>query len=224
MKKLLSSLVSFVSILILASSATTALAQKAERPNWLVGDKWEYKSLQRNDGNRVSYFQHEIEKITDGKLMIRRSGKNAEGIFTPGALLSYSADMNYMTQTGNGLSNTPDSQFLNWPLENDKKFPAEFSWANTSNAQAGKNDYNAVVSGPEDITVEAGTFKAYKITAKGFWNRRDQEFNGSGSAIQTIWYAPEIKRWVRWETQSRTNQNRLFDDTVVELVKFTPGK
>lgn len=224
MKKLLSSVFCPALILAFATITPTAFAQKAERPNWVVGDKWEYKTLLRNDGNRVSAYQHEIEKITDGKLMIRTSSKNAEGVFIPGALLTYSADMNYMTRTGNGLTSTPDNQYLNWPLENDKKYPAEFSYVNTSNAQAGKNDYKVVISGPEDVTVEAGTFKAYKVTAKGFWNRRDREFNGSGSASQTIWYAPEIKRWVKWENQSRDNQNRLFTDNVDELVKYTPGK
>ena len=191
MKKLLVTLVSYFAMLTVAASA---FAQKAERPNWLVGDKWEYKVLQRNDGNKVSAYQHEIEKIVDGKLMIRTSGKNSEGVLTPGPLLTFSADMNYMTRTGKGQTSNPDSQYLNWPLENDKKYPAEFSWVNSSNAQAGKNDHNVVVSGPEDITVEAGTFKAYKLTAKGFWNRSDQEFRGSGRVSQTIWYAPEIKR------------------------------
>ena len=224
MKKLLSSIFCPALILAFATLAPTAFAQKVERPNWVVGDKWEYKSLQRNDGNKVSAYQHEIESIVDGKLMIRSSGKNAEGVYRPGSLQTYSADMNYITRTGPGFTNTPDSQVLNWPLESEKKYLSEFSWVNTSNAQAGKTDYKAVVSGPEDVTVEAGTFKAYKISAKGFWNRRDREFNGSGSASQTIWYAPEIKRWVKWETQSRDSQNRLFTDNVDELVKYTPGK
>ena len=221
MNKLLTTL--FYAFAMLTATAS-AFAQKAERPNWLIGDKWEYKVLQRNDGNKVSAYQHEIEKITDGKLLIRTSGKNSEGVFTPGALLTYSADMNYMTRTGTGVTSTPDSQDLNWPLENDKKYPAEFSYVNSSNAQAGKNDYKVVVSGPEDVTVEAGTFKAYKLTAKGFWNRRDREFNGSGQISQTIWYAPEVKRWVKWETQSRDSRNSLFEDRVEELLKYTPGK
>ena len=202
----------------------TALAQKAERPNWVVGDKWEYKVLQRNDGGRVSAYQHEIEKITEGKLMIRNSTKNSDGKVETGELLTFSADMNYITQTGVGRTDTPDSQLLNWPLENDKKYPAEFSYIDTSNSRAGKNDYKVVVSGPEDVTVEAGTFKAYKIAAKGFWNRRDREFNGSGPASITIWFAPEIKRWVKLEVQSRTSGNRLFTDDVTELTKYTPGK
>ena len=221
MKKLLVTLVSTFAMLTVTASA---FAQKAERPNWLVGDKWEYKVLQRNDGNKVSAYQHEVEKITDDKLMIRTSGKNSEGVYIPGALLTYSADMNYMTRTGKGGTSTPDSQYLNWPLENNKKYPAEFSWVNSSTARAGKDDYKVVVSGPEDITVEAGTFKAYKLTAKGFWNRSDQEFRGSGQISQTIWYAPEIKRWVKWETQSRDTRSSLFEDRVEELVKYTPGK
>ena len=220
MKKLLT----FLFYVAAFATGTTAFAQKVERPTWVVGDKWEYKTLHRNDGNKVGAYQHEIESIVDGKLMIRSSGKNAEGVYRPGSLQTYSSDMNYMTRTGPGMTNTPDSQMLSWPLENEKKYLSEFSWVNTSNAQKGKTDYKTVVTGPEDIVVEAGTFKAYKIVFKGFWTRLDQEFRGSGSATQTIWYAPEVKRWVKWETQSRTNQNSLFTDSVDELVKYTPGK
>ena len=224
MKKLLSSIFCPAFILAFATLAPTAFAQKAERPNWVVGDKWEYKTLRRNDGNRVSAFQHEVEKVADGKVMIRSSGKNAEGVFVPGALLTYSGDMNYMTRTGNGLTRTPDAQFLNFPLENDKKYAAENAWANTSNARTGKEDYKVTVTGPEEITVEAGVFKAYKVTAKGFWTALGLDWKGGGSISQTFWYSPEIKRWVKWETQSRDGSNRLWEDTVEELTKYTPGK
>lgn len=206
------------------ASATTAFAQKVERPTWVVGDKWEYKTLQRNDGNKVGAYQHEVESIVDGKLMIRSSGKNAEGVFRPGSLQTYSPDMNYITRTGPGVTTAPDNQALNWPLENEKKYLSEFSYINTTNAHKGKNEYKVVVTGPEDVVVEAGTFRAYKIVQKGFWTRQDAEFSGSGSATQTIWYAPEVKRWVKWEIQNRNNRNSLFTDSVDELVKFTPGK
>ena len=224
MKKLIFSLFYSFSILVMCAGASSAFAQKVERQNWVVGDKWEYKVLQRNDGNKVNAYQHEIENISDGKLMIRTSSKNDEGVYSPGALLTYSADMNYMTRTGNGQTSTPDSQYLNWPLESEKKYLAEFSWVNTSNAQKGKTDFKATVTGPEDVVVEAGTFKAYKIILKGFWTRQDSQFSGSGAAMETIWYAPEVKRWVKWETQNRTDRNSLFTDSVVELTKYTPGK
>lgn len=224
MKKLLSSF--FCSTLILAFAATTptAFAQKADRPNWVVGDKWEYKTLQRNDGNRVGAYQHEIEKISDGKIFVRRSSKNSEGVMVPRELITFNADMNYVTRSTPGVTSTPDAQLLNWPLESNKKYPAEFSWVNSVNAQKGNNDYKVQVSGPEELTVEAGTFQVYKVTAKGFWNNKLPDFTASGQSTQTIWYAPEIKRWVKWELQDRSARNTLNNDTVDELIKFTPGK
>jgi hypothetical protein len=210
--------------LALLCNATFALAQKAERPSWNVGDTWEYKLTQRNDGNKISEYEHQIEKIDDGKLMIRRSTKNAEGIKIRGGLLTYTADMNYQTVSGKGTTSSPDSQLLNWPIESGKKYSAESTWINTNNAQNGSDDLKVQVSELEDVTVPAGTFKAYKVSAKGFWNRRDSQFSGSGQAAQTIWYAPEIKRWVKWETQSRDNRGGLFTDSVAELIKYTPGK
>lgn len=201
-----------------------AFAQQAERPDWKVGDEWVYKVTEVNDGNKVSEYQHEIEKIDDGKIMIRRSEKNAEGVMVSGSLNTYNADMNYVTVEGKGVTSTPSSQSLQWPLQPGKKYPVEFSYVNTENSRKGSTDMKSEVSELQDITVPAGTFKAYKISSQGFWTRRDSEYSGSGKEAQTIWYAPEVKRWVKWETQNRRSSGDLFTNRVVELVKFTPGK
>jgi len=50
--------------------------------------------------------------------------------------------------------------------------------------------------GWEEITVPAGKFRALKIEAQGSF-RRTGDGSGSGTARNVIWYAPEVRRWVK---------------------------
>lgn len=205
-------------------SASWCFAQTAERPAWEIKDRWEYKLTRKNDGNKVSEYSHEIKKIEDGKITIIRQNKNAEGVFAGRGELIFSSDMNYMSASANEAVTTPDSRMLQWPLEVGKKYAAESEWINTSTSQKGLNEYKATVESYEDITVPAGTFKAYKVVLKGFWNRRDTQFNGSGRSTQTLWYAPDVKRWVKWVSEDRSQNGQIFNDDITELMKYTPGK
>ena len=208
----------------LALGTSQLLAQTAERPTWDIKDRWEYQFTKKNDGNKVSEYSHEIEKLEDAKITVRRQNKNAEGAFTSGGRVIYSADMNYVSASATESVVTPDSRTLQWPLEVGKKYAVEYEWTNASNAQKGNFEYKATVESYEDITVPAGTFKAYKIAFKGFWNRRDSQYSGSGRSNHILWYAPDVKRWVRWTIEDRTSNGQLYNDNVAELVKYTPAK
>ncbi len=213
-----------IALFMLIAAALPCLAQTAERPAWDIKDRWEYKLTQKNDGNKVSEYSHEIKKIEDGKIIITRQNKNAEGVFAGRGEEIYSSDMNFMSASANQAVRTPDSRMLQWPLEVGKKYAAESEWTNTSTSQKGFNEYKATVESYEDVTVPAGTFKAYKVVLKGFWNRRDTQFNGSGRSTQTLWYAPDAKRWVKWVSEDRSSNGQIFNDDVAELLKYTSGK
>ena len=199
-------------------------AQTAERPTWDINDRWEYQFTRKNDGNKVTEYSHHIEGLEEGKIIIVRQNKNADGVFTGKSKVIYSADMNYVSASATESVVTPDSRTLQWPLEVGKKYAVEYEWTNASNALKGNFEYKATVESYEDITVPAGTFKAYKIAFKGFWNRRDSQYSGSGRSNHILWYAPDVKRWVRWTIEDRTSNGQLYNDNVAELVKYTPAK
>jgi hypothetical protein len=63
----------------------------------------------------------------------------------------------------------------------------------------------------EDVTVPAGTFKAYKIARKWSSKRR----HGQADAWSNVaWFAPEVKQVVKYVTTGR------FDDPF-ELVSYS---
>jgi hypothetical protein len=74
----------------------------------------------------------------------------------------------------------------------------------------------------EQVTVRAGTFRALRLKIHG---RRATHASYAPTTIYSftvsVWYAPEIKRYVKLEHQTR-HLWRPADDEVVELVEYRP--
>jgi len=74
----------------------------------------------------------------------------------------------------------------------------------------------------EQITVPAGTFDALRLEISG----RREVMPFTPIAVfrfsVRIWYAPEVKRYVKLEHKTWVAKQRLYGDEVVELVKFSP--
>jgi len=93
---------------------------------------------------------------------------------------------------------------------------------------AGYPDFIATVTphGWEQVTVPAGTFRALRVTVAG---RRSTNFHTRASATgkfeMTIWYAPEVKRFVKmvqkiWSADAY--KHVLDAEDVVELRSYRP--
>jgi hypothetical protein len=102
------------------------------------------------------------------------------------------------------------SPFCEWPLEVGKTwdYKGEFMGGETSLKQTAK------VVAFEDVTVTAGTFKAYKIVYSGWAMRNGRSWN----RIDTHWYAPSIKADVKSLIDTPDHQG------IVELVSYKPGQ
>ena len=66
--------------------------------------------------------------------------------------------------------------------------------------------------------VEAGAFKAVKVSTSGWWNHSSN--NGSGSVVVTPWYASEAKAIVHYHRRNCFKNGTKSND-VVYLVKFS---
>jgi hypothetical protein len=67
------------------------------------------------------------------------------------------------------------------------------------------------VAGWEDIEVPAGKFRALKVEASGTWRRLDS--GRSDWARNTVWYAPQVKRWVKSlyeDAQGKVGEELVF--------------
>ncbi len=69
-----------------------------------------------------------------------------------------------------------------------------------------RNERKVRVIGWETVAVPAGTFRALRIESEGSFQRTDIAV--SGSAKETAWYAPEVKRYVKWTFENSTFRGR----------------
>ena len=77
----------------------------------------------------------------------------------------------------------------------------------------------ASVAGEEEVVVAAGRFRAVKLVLRGQANARGAARSGSVSTEHAIWYAPAVKRMVKY-TVSTSVGNSLREATTFELTEF----
>lgn len=81
------------------------------------------------------------------------------------------------------------------------------------------------VLGPESITVPAGTFDAIKVEV---WSSRGQTGTSSQARLEPvrvhylIWYAPQVKRYVRMQRRVTAADNSESEKDEFELVSYQP--
>jgi hypothetical protein len=196
-----------LSFLLLVLLSTQANAQSAEPPTYMVGESWTF-----SDGREVSIVKVEGDvTISKGQLLscpacLFHVDKNlvilkivqADGTAPDSAAIGF-------VPVGS------DWKFLEFPLAAGKKwsFGAKGLFRNTVNHY----DIVNTVLAYEDVTTKAGTFKAFRLTRD--WNIRPIDNRGRGSSWSTVeWYAPSVKRIVKYTT---TNPN----GREWELVSYT---
>lgn len=80
-----------------------------------------------------------------------------------------------------------------------------------------KRSVEVTVAGIEQVTMPAGSFKAYKLVKAEQWQGRKGKSN---STTTTYFYSPDTRSIVK--TTSASDEGTGTSDK--ELVKFTPGK
>jgi hypothetical protein len=105
-----------------------------------------------------------------------------------------------------------------FPLDVGKTWEYEFKWKNPYGGDLGTTRMSAKVERWEDVATTAGTFKALKVVHDGGWS---STYNGemmAGPRRETLWYAPEAKRWVKREYHDRGASGRTIQNVRDELV------
>jgi hypothetical protein len=89
---------------------------------------------------------------------------------------------------GGTVSHQPPRPQFSWPLTVGKAWEQVVSREDRTARTSRETTWAWEVQGEESVTVPAGTFQAVKIVAR---NKR------GGSLIYEMWYAPDVKLWVR---------------------------
>src|SRR5262245_34967677 len=141
--------------------AAPALAEGIEKPKVVAGDTWTYRST--GEQGPVAHQTHnEIAVIRAGASDILVGMKEVGSTMPPREQLVGSDWSRFRSVNG---ANTVVNQPLNFPLSAGKSWTIEFKDDHPANRAHQSEHFkeNFAVSGWEDVTVPAGTFKALKI-------------------------------------------------------------
>ena len=108
-------------------------------------------------------------------------------------------------------STSPDAGAYSWPLWVGKKWRAKYKYRDHERGRSFDIRYDWKVEAYEDVSVPAGTFKAFRLHGRNPYSER------------TEWYAPEMKGYVK-RTYERTRKHYLgWGGYTRELVEYVPA-
>jgi hypothetical protein len=207
---------SFLHLLILVPALCAAQSDApVERPALKPGDRWAY--------NRMDYWTNRVTTVRNIEVT-SANDKVIQVVATepgrPEMDETYTAEWNSVATS---LANsTPHSGHLRFPLKIGESHPWKFEtiFGPQRNWRSEHERVTRVV-GWEEITVPAGKFRALKVVQEGDFRRLDVSV--AGKTRTTTWYAPEVKRWVKflYEDEILTGfQRGPFNKFGEELVSF----
>jgi hypothetical protein len=194
-----------------------AQSEKWERPDVKVGDSWTYQT--KDLWTKIVRPPYTLTVEAVGPLTI-----NVESTVQDGRHFKwvYTRDWNLAARPGPRFVE-PYWPSYSWPLEVGKKWGGDATWPGPpSMAGTWKASFNSRVVGVEKVTVAAGTFDTVKIERKGRYstNAHSGSWNGwGGEIIETHWYAPAVRRAVKF-TYTDTSGARILTKDETELVKY----
>jgi hypothetical protein len=193
--------------------ATPALAQTVERPDLQVGDQWSWQHtnamVNEEDWTKIE----DVVSVNDKEIRTRVRKKG-----TPGNVIAtYTADLNPI-DTGNERYQPNLTRFV-FPFQPGKKWSGTFDKMLFASGKHGKFFVKGEITGPEKITVPAGDFNAYKIKLTYDATATDESAM-EGKTVETYWYAPEVKNFVRLES-SFTHDRQVRSQDVLELLDYS---
>jgi len=175
----------------IAVLASNARAQSADPPRFSVGDTWV-----RSNGIVLT-----VTRADDSETIIR----GFYGAACPDCLVTVDKDFKPVAVTDaegkaldaarlRGLPLGKGWKLFNWPLQTGK------AWTTSGHLASRMGTPLAVsvdvrVLAFEEVTTQAGTFKAYRIEQA--WRSVSSE--RTDGWINTFWYAPEVKANVKFE-------------------------
>jgi hypothetical protein len=169
-----------------------ANAQDAPRPQVKVDDRWVYRHIDRRFKPPSYVYELRVTYVDARAIhaVVERQGGKREADDA-----TWTADWNGVVGVDEGVVEV-EKGLLQFPLTPGREYPAAWIMRRPrSGTFEVRHERNVKIIGWEDIEVPAGRFRALKVQAEGMYRRLDKPF--SGAAVNTYWYSPRVKRWVK---------------------------
>lgn len=206
-----------VCLCFMLAQISPALAQSAplNKPDIKVGDRWMYRVVNMYNNEVTSKFEQKITDVNGDEIKLDQKTFSSNAEDNVGRVAERKADRATWT--------FPDSRifegsfvFLAFPLEVGKTWKNEYQRRrNDSGTTAFSSPVK--VEGWEEVEVPAGKFKALKVAHSGFYSTQTVSGAWKGSTAQTVWYSPEVKKFVKLEFD---DSNKGGDKTRTELIEY----
>jgi hypothetical protein len=152
-------------------------------PVWKVGEEWQYAYQGPIDSGSFVWVVNRIETIDGEPHYVLKTGTRE--IFQRVSDLATT-----MERVDDVVVNryTPPRLSFAWPLTVGKVWDQDFRQDLPVDRQINDRRGTWTVTAEETVTIPAGTFRTLRITLR---NRN------SGAVIYDMWYAPDVKQWVK---------------------------
>jgi len=195
--------------------ASASAQEQAEQPVFKDGDSWQFVLSQKDTPVSTT------ERLTG----------TYELVYSEGKVNVYEVNGDQKTEVdikpggpGDGLAALIGKQeqrpTLKFPLLVGQKWKYEYVTRPAGSNADQQRSVEATVTGIEQVTTPAGSFKTYKLVREESWQVTRGRTVGWVTGIVTYYYSPETRSIVK----STTANNRSSATAQTELIKFTPAK
>ena len=182
------------------------------RPEIRVGDRWSFRRIDKITNRTMYDYDSRVSFVGPNVIIVVTGVRGKEGVDDS----HWTPEWNPMLVLGNVI--TPHGGWFKFPLAVGATHDIAYT-AQRPN-QEFKNERKTTVAGWEEISVPAGKFRALKLEIKGVW--QSLTWRGGGTDMTTIWYVPEVKRWVRLDTESSWSSGHSSESH--ELLEYSLQK
>jgi hypothetical protein len=199
------------------STVVVFAQEQAAAPSFKEGDTWQFNfsrkgqiasSTEQNNGMYELSITQGVVKVYE----VNGNQKNEIAIQPDGP-----------TQGLLRLIRKSDQQErpnVKFPLSVGEKWTYQYETTPPGLPRAQRRHVEVNVTGMEQVTIPAGSFKAYKLIRSESWSMTGRYGgSGRGGSTTTYFYSPETRSIVKSSTVNDNNPGTVE----IELIKFTPG-
>ena len=199
-----------VTILVLVG--VNAFAQGTDKPDVHVGDRWSWQHTNLANEKDYTIIEDVIEvSASEIRTRVRTKGNTNSSIAT------YTPEWNPLDVVY--AKYTPFLKEYVFPLDAGKKWDGSADKMLFSNGKHAKFFLTGEVVAFEKVTVPAGTFDAYKVNIVLDATGTDEDAQ-IGNTVETYWYAPSVKRYVKYENTYKRD-GRVRNKSLYELLEYS---